>query len=141
MKLFTRRKKTVDPNLPPEVQAYSQAEHRERMGVAWLVGIVSLIISLAVITGLFFGGRWAYRKLAHKDSKPTPAVTNNNSDQQEKKKSNSNSSNSSNSNNQGDQEQTPPPPTTSQNNSTSQQPSQQPATGDTLPNTGPDVDL
>ena len=149
MNLFNRRKKqVVDPSLPPEVQAYSQAERRERMGIAWLVGIVSLVVSLVLITGLFFGGRWVYRKVAHKDNKAVPAVTSDRDSSDDKNKDTDNSSNDSStdsgSNNQPSDTATNQPTTGSNNTPPATTPTQQPVTGDqstTLPNTGPDVDL
>ena len=153
MNLFNRRKKqVVDPSLPPEVQAYSQAERRERMGIAWLVGIVSLVVSLVLITGLFFGGRWVYRKVAHKDNKAVPAVTSDQDSSNDKNKDTNNSSDNSStdsSNNSGNNDQssdtaTNQPTTGSNNTPPATTPTQQPVTGDqstTLPNTGPDVDL
>lgn len=72
MKLFNRKKSTVvNSSLPPEVQAYSQAEHRERMGMAWLVGVVSLVVTAVVLMALFFGGRWVYRKIVGTSAKDT----------------------------------------------------------------------
>lgn len=71
MKLFKRQSKSLDLGLPPEVQAYSQAERRERMGMAWLVGIVSLIVSLLILTALYFGGVWLYRKATGNDKTNT----------------------------------------------------------------------
>jgi len=155
MNLFNRRKKqVVDPSLPPEVQAYSQAERRERMGIAWLVGVVSLVVSLILITGLFFGGRWVYRKVAHKDNKAVPAVTSDRDSSDDKNKDTDNSSNDSStdsgnnsgSNNQPSDTATDQPAAGSNNtpSATTPAPTQQPVTGDqstTLPNTGPDVDL
>lgn len=70
MKLFSR-KPNVDPSLPPEIQAYAQAEHRERMGMAWLVGLVSLVITVLVLAVLFFGGRWVYRKVTGTEPQKT----------------------------------------------------------------------
>lgn len=149
---FKRRNKAVvDSNLPPEVQAYSQAEHRERMGMAWLVGIVSLLVSLLVVTSLFFGGRWLYRKIARSD-RPTPAVTAPAGDRKkdDKKDQGSNNDNSSSTgtdaNANSGSEPTTDTPLTPDSSSPTQTPSTQPVTGDqgptgTLPSTGPDVDL
>jgi cytoskeletal protein RodZ len=146
MSILNRFKKTpVNPSLPPEIQAYSQAERRERMGVAWLVGIVSLIVSLILIVLLFLGGRWVFRKIAHKDTTaPTPVITRdeNKNKATDKPKSTddtsdsnatSNPSSNSTPNGNGNTAPTPAP-----------QPSTPPAnqgTNSTLPNTGPDVDL
>jgi len=72
MKLFNRKKSTVvNSSLPPEVQAYSQAEHRERMGMAWLVGVISLVVTALVLVALFFGGRWVYRAIVGTSAKDT----------------------------------------------------------------------
>jgi hypothetical protein len=62
MKLpFTRNKNKN--NVPAEIQDYYQAEKRERTGVAWLVAVVTLLVTVAIALGLFFGGRWLYRQL------------------------------------------------------------------------------
>lgn len=141
MKLFTRRKKT-NSNLPPEIQAYAQAEHRERMGMAWLVGLISLIVTVLVLVGLYFGGRWVYRKLAQKDKTTQTS-------QADKKKAEDKS--------KDDKTQTGKTDTNDSGNSSTDTPVQapaapsapapatQPATGDngaeTLVRTGPDIDL
>lgn len=139
MNLFNRRKK-VDPNLPPEVQAYSQAERRERMGVAWLFGIVSLIVTFVLITGLFFGGRWVYRKIARKDkATPVQIDTSDDSKTEDQKNKDAEDQSDASDDTPADTEQTPSTPAPTSN--TPQTPATQPSTGDTLPNTGPDVDL
>lgn len=61
---FNRRKKQTTTNLPPEVQQYYQSENRGRMGMAWLIAFLSLLVSVAIVVGLFFGGRWVYRQIA-----------------------------------------------------------------------------
>lgn len=139
MNLFNRRNK-VDPNLPPEVQAYSQAERRERMGVAWLFGIVSLIVTLVLITGLFFGGRWVYRKIARKDkATPVQIDTSDDSKTEDQKSKDAEDQSEASDDTPVDTEQTPSTPAPTSN--TPQTPATQPSTGDTLPNTGPDLDL
>lgn len=144
MKLFNRKKTQPGVHLPPEVQAYSQAERRERMGMAWLVGIVSLLVSLLVVAGLFFGGRWVYRKVAHRD-KPTPVVTETTNDDQaqtdDDKPADDTPATNDNANNGGG---TDAPSTSGNSGSTNPAPTEQPVTGDQaaeLPNTGPDQDL
>lgn len=62
-----RNRKRVDTNtVPAEIQEYYNAEQRERVGLAWIIAIVSLVVSLAVIFGIFFGGRYIYRTYIHK---------------------------------------------------------------------------
>lgn len=140
MKLFNRKSKSLDLGLPPEVQAYSEAERRERMGMAWLVGIVSLIVSLLILTALYFGGVWLYRKATGNDktktdtSQPVKEDKPRDSDQ--------------------DKPKTQPVPAPSGSSSVGsggaqtdipvQAPTTQPSTGDdseSLVRTGPDVDL
>ncbi len=63
-----RNRKRVDTNtVPAEIQEYYNAEQRERVGLAWIIAIISLIVSLAVIFGIFFGGRYIYRTYIHKN--------------------------------------------------------------------------
>jgi cytoskeletal protein RodZ len=70
MKLFKRQQKNVSNSvIPQEIQDYSQSEHREKMGIAVLVGFISLLLTLIVLFGMFVGGRWMYRKIAGTDTK------------------------------------------------------------------------
>lgn len=141
MKLF-RRNKQVDSNLPPEIQAYARGEHRERVGVAWLVGLISLIVTFLVVAGLYFGGRWIYRKLAHKDSSsatPTAQTEKPTSDKKEDAAKGQTKTKDDTQN--GSRTETPvqaPAPAATPTPNT-------PVTGDnsedTLVRTGPDVDL
>ena len=77
MRLFRRSKRTNTTAVPAEIQEYYNAEQRERVGLAWLIAIISLVVSLAVIFGMFFGGRYIYRTYIHKSkSTPTSSKTN-----------------------------------------------------------------
>ena len=71
---FKRRKKSSTNSIPTEVKDYYDSEHRERVGLAWLIAFMSLVLTVAVIVGMFFGGRWAYRKIAGNDNKAVTAV-------------------------------------------------------------------
>ena len=68
-----RRKPIDSKQVPPEVQQYYDSEHRERVGLAWLIAFLSLIVTIVVIVGLFFGSRWVYRKIANRNNTPTTA--------------------------------------------------------------------
>lgn len=79
-----RRKQTpdlpVDPKIPKEVVDYYQAEQRERRGVTWLLGLATLVVTILVAFGLYYGGRWAYRQTIGDDqdtTKVTQAPTQN----------------------------------------------------------------
>lgn len=71
VKLPSLRKKHKPSDLPPEVQDYYQAEKRERVGVAGLLAVATLVVTVLVAMGAFFGGRWVYRTIMEDDDKPT----------------------------------------------------------------------
>jgi cytoskeletal protein RodZ len=73
MALFNR--KNVDPKALPEVEKYYEAEKRERMGLAWVLAVVSIACVVILLIGAFFGGRWVYRKATHDDKKAGVATT------------------------------------------------------------------
>ncbi len=58
MGLFNRRKSAND-----DINEYYASERRQRVGVAWLLGIATLFITVLLALGLFFGGRWVYRTI------------------------------------------------------------------------------
>lgn len=72
MRLFGR-KNNVE-TVPQEVREYYEAERRERTGLAWLLALGTLVVTLLIASGLFFGGRWAYHKVADKNDKKTVAT-------------------------------------------------------------------
>lgn len=72
MALF-RRNKTDQAGMPTEVQDYYKTVGREHTGVAWLLALATLLVTVVVVLGLFFGGRWAFRKLKNSD-KPAPVA-------------------------------------------------------------------
>lgn len=73
MKLFGRKKK-VDA-VPEEVREYYQAERRERTGLAWLLAAGTLVVTLILAGGIYFGGRWVYRTVTNDDKKPVATQT------------------------------------------------------------------
>ncbi len=72
------KRKSKEPTVPTEVQDYYQSERRERIGIAWLLALATLVTTVVLAVGLFFGGRWVYRKVAQKSNKPTTVATQNN---------------------------------------------------------------
>lgn len=67
---WKRNKSKVPDNVPPEIQEYYQAEKRERVGVAWALALATLIVTVLLALGLFYGGRWAYRAIFDNDENP-----------------------------------------------------------------------
>jgi hypothetical protein len=68
MKLFNRKQ---DKTTIPELQEYYDNQRANRMGMAWLMALASLLITVGVLSGLFFGGRWVYRKIADRNDDKT----------------------------------------------------------------------
>jgi hypothetical protein len=73
MPLFKRKDKTTIA----ELEDYYSNQKKNNTGRAWLMAILSLFITLAVLAGLFFGGQWIYRVITNDDG-----VTVTTSDQQ-----------------------------------------------------------
>lgn len=72
MALFGRKKQ--NNVLPDEVSEYYQSQRRERIGVAILLGLVALVVTLLIAAALFFGGRYIYRQF-FADDKTAPTVS------------------------------------------------------------------
>jgi hypothetical protein len=65
MGLFNRKKSTND-----DVNNYYASERRQRIGVAWALGLATLALTVLLAFGLFYGGRWVYRTVFD-DGQPT----------------------------------------------------------------------
>lgn len=66
-----KRKQSDQSTIPVEVEEYYQAERRERVGIAWLLAFATLVTTLLLAVGIFFGGRALYRRFT-RDDKPKP---------------------------------------------------------------------
>lgn len=148
MAIWPFRKQTTvkyDPDLPPEVQAYTKAERREKMGMAWLVGVISLVVTALIFTGLFFGGRWVYQKITGDSQSTTQTVSNEDQAAEQKKKDEEAAKKAEEEKNRtsggaANATDTPAPATTPTTPTTNSQTSQPPVTPQ-IPRTGPDLDL
>lgn len=69
MALF-KKKQTTTTNIP-ELQEYYANQQKESTGKAWLLAIGSLLVTIVILVGSFFGGRWVYRKITKKDKPVT----------------------------------------------------------------------
>jgi len=133
---FNRRNKKED--VPTEIKEYYQAERRERVGFAWLLALGTFLVTVGVVTGLFFAGRWAYREIANDE--PSTTVSENQpqqlpgapqdqqSPQQEQAQPDSD---------QGTGQTTPPQNGTPAPSTPTPSPTPQVETDSELPNTGP----
>jgi cytoskeletal protein RodZ len=136
MKLFKRQQKNVSNSvIPQEIQDYSQTEHREKMGIATLVGFISLILTLTVLFGMFVGGRWMYRKIAGTDTKSNSTTVVEKSPEETKEASKQDIQKDASNASEAAASSPSSPAQQSENPTTPAAPSS------ALPTTGPDLDL
>lgn len=60
---FKRNEKTTIA----ELEEYYANQPKKRTGMAWFMAFVSLVITIAIIVGVFFVGRWIYRMIKDDD--------------------------------------------------------------------------
>lgn len=73
MRILNRFRKKQEDILPDEVDKYYQSQKRARIGTAWMLGFLTLIVTLAIALGLYYGGRYVYREVI--DSEDTSEIT------------------------------------------------------------------
>lgn len=79
---FFRRKSEVIEEVPELEQYY--AERRTGNVWGWVMALVTMALTVLIIVGLFYGGRWVYRELNNQDAaKPTVTAPANPSDSKE----------------------------------------------------------
>jgi cytoskeletal protein RodZ len=143
MALFRRNKQTEETTdaaaMPPELQDYYQSETRQRGWMAWVLGLTTLVVTVLVALGLFYGGRYVYRKIRGND-KPvaTNQQANQATDQAENKDSQESKDTSPDSSSSSTPAATTPAPSRATSSASTSTP--QPATtqSSNLPGTGPE---
>ncbi len=141
MALFKRKQTTFNDDvvMPQELQEYYAAEGRNRNWMAWVLGLATLVITVVVALGLFYGGRYAYRKVRNNDTK---TATNQGSTQTPKKDDDKATTDSD-----ANKDTNPAATTTPQTSSTSTStpstttPATAGAKSTNIPNTGPESTL
>lgn len=68
MGLFNRNKTQDQDETTEESAQESAAADSERTGVAWLLAVATLAVTVVLALGLFFGGRLAYRTVFDNDT-------------------------------------------------------------------------
>lgn len=132
-----RRNKDVSA-VPAEIQEYYQAERRERTGIAWLLALGTLLITIGLATLLFFGGRWAYRAIVNNDDRQEVAQVEDSQDEPQTSGEGATQDVASDSGATTTPTGTSSTSTSTPNNlsGSTQGAVSTPVTGDTLPNTG-----
>ncbi|MFZ1323644.1 MAG: hypothetical protein WAQ57_00605 [Candidatus Saccharimonadales bacterium] len=74
MALFKRNK---NDSVLPEVDEYYQAERRDRGWLAWVLALVSVLVVVFTVIGLFMGGRWIWNKVTGNDDANEVGVSDN----------------------------------------------------------------
>jgi hypothetical protein len=67
-RLFKRNDKTTIAELE---EYYSSTGKKNRGGMAWLMAFLSVALTIIVLVGLFYLGRWIYRAVTDDDSNTT----------------------------------------------------------------------
>lgn len=76
MALFNR-KNSNQPTIAPELQNYYETEKRDRTWMAWLLGFITLVVTILLAMAIYFGGRWVYRKLVSTSPNSNTSQTDN----------------------------------------------------------------
>lgn len=138
MALFGRKKQDAGTDeVPAEIKDYYQAGKRDRMWVVWLLSAATFVATVIVVLGLFWGGRWAYRKITADKPTNQTAGQDKQPEQIEEQPSNSAEDNTSENNQTQDQEAPSAPstpPSSDRPSSLIPTPNQAPVT---TPQTGP----
>ncbi len=70
------KKKSASSTLPAEMQEYISAEKKERVGLAWLLAFATLVATLVLSVGVFYGGKWVYKATFKPNDSPNVAIKN-----------------------------------------------------------------
>jgi hypothetical protein len=70
---FWNRSSKNQSGISKELEEYYQTERRERVGVAWLLALGTLVTTLVLAAALFFGGKWVWQRFS--DDSPSSDVT------------------------------------------------------------------
>lgn len=145
----SNRKNAGSQQVPEEIKEYYHAKKRDRMWVVWLLTGATFIVTVLVVLGLFWGGRWAFNKIRDNNGNGNTTIEtengNGNSEEQPAQQSDDGSTEQPEQDapatNEGASSQSPTTAPQDQASNTPAQ-TQQPATGtsDELPRTGPTSD-
>ncbi|MEO5627529.1 MAG: hypothetical protein ABIQ89_01415 [Candidatus Saccharimonadales bacterium] len=134
---FNRKKNSEDSLKdkvsPKAVKEYYEAGGNRQGWVVWLLSIAAFLVTLLIVLGLFWAGRWTWHKLTDSSSKNEPATTQLKSGDQEQSPAKNETPSDDSGDNTGSNSGNPTAPTST--------PSPAPApAGPALPNTGPASD-
>jgi hypothetical protein len=134
--------KKTGNGVPKEIKDYYQAEKQGKAGVAWLLAVGTMVLTVALAAGLYFGGRLAYRAIFDNDSQELEVaqdddtITTGNSDPEDEDDNDENQPVTL-PDSDVDIDENIDPSGDEDNDSAGNTPTTTPRTGPTLPDTGP----
>ena len=72
--MWPLKKKSASSALPAEMQEYISAEKKEHVGLAWLLAFATLVATLVLSAGIFYGGKWVYKVAIKSTKNPTTSI-------------------------------------------------------------------
>jgi len=63
--------------LPDEVKEFYESGRKQKAGMAWLLALGTLVVTVLLAVALFFAGRWVFDKIAGDDEPSSPQTTQN----------------------------------------------------------------
>lgn len=143
MRLF-KRNSSQNTDASSQVTDYYQSEKSGRKPVAWLLALGTFIVTLVIILGVFFVGKWGYHKFTNRNKSNQQAQTTGTSNTTDTSRQASDNNSSTPTSNSAADQNTSAPQTSSTSTSTPSGPAaNSPAATppSRLVNTGPDEDL
>lgn len=74
MAFWNRKKSVENSELPEEVREYYASTKRSRFGAPWLLGLATLLLTLAIAVALYFAGKFVWEQF-FTDEAETPTTT------------------------------------------------------------------
>lgn len=132
--------------VPAEVEQYYESSRKERVGIAWLLALATLLLTVLIAAVLFFAGRWAFNRIFNNDTEPVAPTAVEQAPSGQDQSVESTEDTNQQSTGQNDQQggsqgavDAPTNPAPAPTQPTPAQPGQTPTTGgEEIPRTGPD---
>lgn len=67
------RKQREESTLPKEVEDYKASVRKQRVGIAWLLALATIAVTVVLTLVLYFAGRWVWQRFTQ--SEPTEVPT------------------------------------------------------------------
>lgn len=72
MAIWPFNRKQEESTLPEEVQEYYASTSRQRVGIAWLLALATLVVTVLLTLGIFYGGKWVFNHFRGNGEQATP---------------------------------------------------------------------